>query len=139
MSEQGNGRDVGILILRVGLGIIFMIHGFPKLAAGPEMWKGLGGAMGTLGLGFAPTFWGFMAGFAEFFGGLCLIVGVFFRLFCFLLAFTMLVATLMHLSQHQGFTQASHAMALLVVFVGLLIMGAGRFSLGEKLTVPFLK
>lgn len=29
-------RDVGLLILRVGIGLMFMIHGFPKLFGGPE-------------------------------------------------------------------------------------------------------
>jgi putative oxidoreductase len=27
-------RDKGLLILRVGIGIMFMCHGFPKLTAG---------------------------------------------------------------------------------------------------------
>ncbi len=31
-------RDVGLLILRVGIGIMFMGHGLPKLIAGPEKW-----------------------------------------------------------------------------------------------------
>ena len=29
-------RDIGLLILRVGIGIMFMIHGLPKLTAGPK-------------------------------------------------------------------------------------------------------
>lgn len=38
-------RDPGLLFLRIGIGVMFMIHGFPKLVAGPgqlsldQMWS----------------------------------------------------------------------------------------------------
>ena len=35
-------RDVGLLILRVGLGIAFLVHGWPKITGGPKFWTGLG-------------------------------------------------------------------------------------------------
>ena len=48
-------RDKGLLILRIGIGVMFMCHGFPKLAGGPEVWTKLGGALGALGIHFEPT------------------------------------------------------------------------------------
>jgi len=62
-------RDLGLLILRVGLGVMMMTHGIPKLAGGPAEWARVGGAMGRLGVHFAPTFWGLMAASSETFGG----------------------------------------------------------------------
>jgi putative oxidoreductase len=61
-------RDMGLLILRVGIGIMFMYHGFPKLTAGPELWTNLGGVLSDMEIGFAPTFFGFMAALSEFGG-----------------------------------------------------------------------
>jgi putative oxidoreductase len=132
-------RDVGLLVLRVGIGIMFVIHGYPKIAGGTQMWEGLGKAMGVLGVNFAPVFWGFMAALAEFGGGICLALGIAFRIACSLMAFTMLVAAAMHLSKGDGFNGASHALELLILFVSLLLVGAGRFSVADKLKVPFLK
>ena len=72
-------RDEGLLILRIGLGIMFILHGLPKMMGGPEQWAGLGMAMGNLGITFAPAFWGFMAAFAELVGGICLLLGIMLR------------------------------------------------------------
>ena len=31
-------RDIGLLILRIGFGCLFLFHGLPKLFGGPEKW-----------------------------------------------------------------------------------------------------
>jgi len=139
MSWAEDGRDAGILVLRVGIGVMFILHGFPKLIGGTETWAGLGQAMGTFGIGFAPAFWGFMAALAEFGGGICLIIGLGFRIACALMAFTMLVASAMHLSQGHGIKGAAHAIELLIVFLSLMIIGSGKFSLARKVQVRFLQ
>lgn len=126
--------DEGLLILRIGLGVMFMVHGWPKISGGPEKWLALGEAMNHLGISFAPAFWGFMAAFAEFFGGLLLLVGLLARPATFLLAFTMLVATVMHLkSGHDFVPKVSYPLELMIVFLGLLLLGPGRISLDHKL------
>ena len=132
MNGETNKRDAGLLILRLGLGVMLIYHGWPKLTGGTQMWHGLGQAMGNLGITFAPAFWGFMAAAAEFFGGIALILGVPLRIFCVLLVIDMFVAALFHLKAGQGLGQASHAIELLIVFISLLVMGAGKFSLSAK-------
>jgi putative oxidoreductase len=111
-------KDLGLLILRLGLGGMFMTHGLPKMLGGPAKWAGLGGAMGHVGVHFAPTFFGFMAAFSELGGGLCLALGLFFRPACGLLFITMAVASRMHLATGDGFGRASHAIELGIVFGG---------------------
>lgn len=85
-------RDKGILMLRIGIGVMFMCHGFPKLTGGPEVWTKLGGAMSAIGIHFAPAFMGFMAAASEFGGGLLLILGLLTRPACFFLLTTMVAA-----------------------------------------------
>ena len=72
----GKYRDAGLLIMRVGLGIMFMLHGLPDLIAGPKKWAVLGAAMGHLGIPFYPKLWGFLACATEGIGGLLLAIGI---------------------------------------------------------------
>lgn len=127
-------RDHGLLITRLGLGIMMIVvHGGPKLFGGPELWAQVGGAMGIFGIGFAPSFWGLMAALAEFGGGLALIVGLAVRPAAAGLLFTMIVAAAMHLANGEGLFGASHPIEVGFVFLGLILAGGGRFSLDAKL------
>lgn len=130
--RKKNLLHFGILLLRIGIGVSMMMHGIPKLMAGPEMWTGLGGAMGNLGITFAPTFWGFLAAFAEGVGGLLIALGLFVRPVSLMLVFNMIVAMMMHIAQGDGFMGYGHALDLLIIFAALLFIGAGKYSLDAK-------
>jgi putative oxidoreductase len=128
---QFNDRlDAGLLLLRVGIGSMFVIvHGYPKIAGGLTLWRGLGGALNRLiGLSFAPGFWGFLAMLAEFGGGLCLIAGIFFRPACAAILFTMLVAAVSIIRGGYGFNSASQPIELGVVAAALFFTGPGKFT-----------
>lgn len=127
-------RDQGILMLRIGIGVMFMCHGFPKLIGGPEVWTKLGGALSAIDIHFAPAFMGFMAAVSEFGGGLLLIWGLFTRPACIFLLTTMVVAAIMHITKGDGFTKYSHAVEAGILFFSLLFIGPGRFSLDQKLS-----
>jgi putative oxidoreductase len=128
----GKYRDPGLLILRLGLGALFLMHGIPKLAGGPKAWAKLGAAMGNLGIDFFPVFWGFMAAVTEGIGGVLLMVGLFYRPVCVLLCFTMIVATLTHKKSGDGFMEkTSRPLELAFVFLGLATVGPGRFSVDK--------
>ena len=121
-------KNLAILILRLGIGFMFILHGWPKFIGGPEKWINLGEyGMNSIGIYFAPLFWGFMAAFAEFFGGVHLILGLFTRFFSLLLFITMLVAMMTHISN--GIMEASHAIESSIIFLSLFFMGAGKYSL----------
>jgi putative oxidoreductase len=125
---------VGLLLMRIGLGISFMAHGLPKLAAGPEGWTSLGGAMANWGINFAPAFWGFAGAMAEFGGGLLLLLGLFFRPVCVVLVLTMATATMVHLKNGDSFSTLSHALEMGIVFFCLLLIGPGHYSLDFRLS-----
>ena len=81
------------LILRVPVGLILAAHGAQKLFG----WFGGNGLAGTAGwlssMGMEPGFlMAILAGGAEFFGGLALVLGLLTRPAALVAAFTMLVA-----------------------------------------------
>lgn len=125
-------RDHGLLLLRVGLGLSFVAHGWPKLAGGAAKWEKLGGTMKGLGITFAPTFWGLAAALAETVGGLLFAVGLATRPVAAMLAFTMFVAVKMHVDAGDGFIDTSHSLEAMVVFLAMVLVGPGRFSLDAR-------
>ena len=124
-------HNLGLFILRVGIGVMFLTHGGPKLFGGPEKWEKVGMAIGNLGIHFLPVFWGFMAAASEFCGGICLILGLFVRPASALMMFTMIVATVMHLRGGDGLKGASHAVESGILFFSMIFIGAGKYSLDE--------
>ena len=127
-------KDFALLIIRLGIGFsVLTFHGYSKISGGPELWEKIGTSMSHLGIGFAPTFWGFMASFSEFVCSILLILGVLFRPAALLLAFTMLVAILRHLNlpvdnPSSGWSGASHALELFTIYMGLFFAGPGRYA-----------
>jgi len=128
-ASGGRSGDVGLLIIRIGIGAIFIMHGWPKLMGGAGLWADIGSKIGVFGITFAPALWGFMAMFAELAGGLFLILGFLVRPFAVLMCFTMAVAAASH--SGDGFGAWSHAASMAVVFLGLVIMGAGHLDVLE--------
>ena len=126
-------KDFGLLILRIGIGLMFILHGWPKLTGGPEKWEQIGNTMQLLGIDFAPVFWGFMAGFAEVVGGALIMLGFFYRIACALLVITMVVAALRHYTAGEGFGGYSHALEAAILFFSLLFIGPGKYSLDKAI------
>lgn len=132
LSSLGKFKNTGLLLIRLGLGILFILHGYPKLLGGPELWTGVGSAMGNLGISFMPMVWGLAAALAETVGGICLLLGLFFRPMAIIMAFTMVVAALSHISRGEGIDGASHALEMCSVFIGLAFVGPGKYSVDKR-------
>ncbi len=123
-----------LFIMRVGFGIVYMLHGWPKISGGPGLWTSLGENMSVVGVGFIPVFWGFMAAVAEFFGGFFLILGLLTRPVALMMLFTMLVATLMHVQAGDPLNTVLHPLKGLLVFAALFFSGAGKYSVDNMLS-----
>lgn len=132
--------DLGLLVLRGGIGLMFVfMHGLSKIVGGVSLWRGLGGAFNRLiGLSFAPEFWGLAAAISEFGGGLCLVVGVFFRPACAAMLFTMAVAVGATIRGGEGFDGATHALELGIVLLALFLTGPGKFTVWSFLKTKTL-
>ncbi len=121
------------IALRIPVGTIFAAHGAQKLFGwfGGYGLEGTGQWMASIGLG--PGFlMALMAGSAEFFGGLALIVGLLVRPAAAALAFTMIVAIFStHISNGLFMSNNGYefALALLAASVSLAISGGGRASI----------
>lgn len=137
--HSGQYRNIGLLILRVGLGVMFILHGYPKLFGGPEKWVEVGMAIQTMGINFAPMFFGFLAAVAEFFGGIFLVLGLFFRPTAGLLFMVMLVVTARHITEGDSFVSTSHSIELAIVFLALLFIGPGHHSLDNRMHSRYRK
>lgn len=121
-------RDFGLLIFRLGLGGMFMWHGYPKMIGGVAKWTGLGKTMAVYGITFAPAFWGFMASFAEFGGGLLFALGLFYRPASALLAFNMYVAFSSQMLTGKGLSKASQSLEDAFAFFSGIFVGPGKYS-----------
>lgn len=127
----------GMTILRIILGVTFMMHGSQKLFGA----FGGGGLDGTAkfmtSLGLEPGYlMAVLASLGEFGGGLLLVLGLFTRLGAFLTGFVSLVAIFsVHISK--GFFMSSggyeFALILLAASIAVLIEGAGKCSIDKMI------
>ena len=135
---------LGLLVLRIGLGIMFILHGYPKITGGLDKWASLGElGMSKMGISFGWVYWGFLAAASEFFGGLFLLIGLAVRLSGFFLFFTMLIAAAFHLLSGDGIMGASHAIESGTIFLFLIFSGGGHYALDQiiynRISHPILK
>jgi len=125
------------LALRLPIAIIFMAHGAQKLF-------GLFGGYGLEGTGQWMTsislepgyYMALLAGSAEFFGGIALLIGLLVRPAALMLSITMLVAIFtVHFANGLFLTNNGYefGLALLAVSVSLMFSGAGKVALDNLL------
>jgi len=131
LSKLGNYKNFGLLIIRVGLGIMFIYHGYPKLTGGQKAWEQIGESTKYVGIHFMPMIWGLLCGVVETIGGAFLIIGFWFRPVCILLLINLLVAAV---AQYHGggLQDAAHPIEDAVMFAGLIFVGPGKYSVDKK-------
>ncbi|MEE2762705.1 MAG: DoxX family protein [Pseudomonadota bacterium] len=132
-----SNAGIAALILRVPLGVILAAHGAQKLFG----WFGGYGLEGTgqwmASIGLEPGYlMALLAGSAEFFGGLALVLGLLTRPAALVSALTMLVAMFaVHVGN--GLFMANNgyefALSLLAASVALTVQGGGRLALDNLL------
>jgi putative oxidoreductase len=123
-------KPLALLLLRVGLGIIFVYHGYPKLFTHTRETM-----QGMAHMGF-PAYFAYVAGVFEFFGGLLLIAGLFTRIAGLLLAAEMAVALVkVHglFSTPLAVEKYEFPLALAVGAFACAALGAGMISLDEAI------
>ena len=125
--------DLGLLIIRLVIGLLFVGHGAQKLFGwfGGYGLKGTGGWLDSIGVkpGVAMAL---VAGLGELVGGLLFATGVGFWAGAILIAITMLVAIVkVHGQNGLWVTQNGYEynLTLIVVAIGLALIGPGAYVL----------
>ncbi|MBU2971683.1 DoxX family protein [Pseudoalteromonas sp. C2R02] len=136
IASSKSGLDT--LALRFGAGAIFFAHGAQKLFAwfGGYGLEGTGGWMESIGI-TPGVLMATMAGSAEFFGGIFLMLGLLVRPTSIVLAITMLVAIFsVHINNGLFMSNNGYefALALLIISISLVFRGAGSLSLDKLVT-----
>lgn len=119
--------SAAMLILRLGLGILMMAHGYNKLIHFGEMQHKF---MNFMGMGSTASL--ALVVFAEFFCSLFLIIGLFTRL----AAIPLIIATcVMVFKAHNGevFGDGETAALYLTGYLVLLFVGPGRVSVDSMI------
>ena len=129
MKSLNSLQPLGLLALRIALGLIFFSHGYPKLA---HQSAGMQGFFVQHGL---PGYFVYIAGVLEVFGGLLLVLGLFTRGAALLLAIEMGVA-IWKVHSSAGYLAVHEYEFPLAVMTGcfaLATVGAGMISLDYPL------
>ena len=134
-------EDIGLFVLRLALGVIFIAHGGQKLFGlfgGPGLSATVDAFDKFMGI---PAPLAYLAVFTEFFGGVALVVGLFSRLAGLGLAVTMVVATLKaHLANGFFLTSGQppysaigyeYNLALFAMALAMVFTGPGRLALSD--------
>jgi putative oxidoreductase len=124
--------DRGLLLLRVALGVVFVMHGGQKLfVMGPST---VAGFLGSIGVPF-PYLNAILVTAAELGGGLALLAGAFTRIAGLLTAFTMAVAFATVHGANGFFLPAGFefVFTLFLASLTLVLAGPGAYSVDAKL------
>lgn len=114
--------NTAMLVLRLGMGILMMMHGYDKLVHFGDLQNKF---MNFLGLGSMISL--ALAVFAEFFCSLFIILGLFTRPAAIPLIITMLVV-IFKVNNGAVFIKAENAPLYLIGFLVLLLLGPGKIS-----------
>jgi len=127
--------DLGILIIRVALGVVLALAGWEKLSGGESTLHSIGSSVKFIGLEIGENnaftlFFGIAAAGSELIGGILIIFGWLFRTASFLLLGTMVVATALQYQVSQGdITQYGYPMIIGLVLLGLIFTGPAKISI----------
>lgn len=125
--------STGILLLRIMTGLILFVAGAGKVMG----WYGGFGMTATLEMFKTnlqlSAFWTYISCYAEFIGGLLIIIGLLTRVAASALFINMLAATLLTGFKNFFMGGAAYPCLLMVIFLMLILSGPMEFSLDALL------
>ena len=129
-EDHSGSVNIAILVLRVGIAVLMLVHGLPKLmtlvSGEPVQFPALIGTP-AISLGLAV--------FAEVICSILILMGLATRLATIPLIITMLVAVL-YIHGADPFAKQEMGLHYLIGYVVLLLTGSGRYSLDNWINKP---
>ena len=131
-NAQDRKKDIGLLIMRLGLAAVLLWHSVPKLIGGTPAWKSVGTTLAFINLGLPASFLGLLSLALETLCSISLIFGYLFRPFSSILFVLMLLYSINYFNVAYK-TLMMWSLALTSVFLGFVFTGPGRYALAVKL------
>lgn len=129
MKHIPSSLELGYTIIRIALGIVLVVSGYNKLSfaltQNTDHLIEIGSTMSLFGITYGYLWWGYVAAFTEFFGGIAFIGEFLTRLAAIPLIFLFIVAIKFHLHKGDPFAVWGFAFICLSICIGVLIAGKG--------------
>jgi putative oxidoreductase len=122
--------DFGLLLLRVSIGILFILYTAPALMGGLSAWAHFGAGARNWGIHSHFQIWGFLGALLGCVGGVLMIVGLFFRVGVLLLL-VLAIGHAIGLTHGSGFRIALPSIEMCFVLAGILFVGPGKYSVDK--------
>lgn len=132
--KSGTNPEIGLLILRVVLGVVFVAHGAPKLIGGVEETAVMLGAIGVP----VPTVAAWLVALLETLGGVGLLMGLLVTPVSLLLAVHLLLGIILVHAKNgfyvvwQGQGGVEFNLVLIAGLLALVLSGPGRAALDNR-------
>lgn len=129
LIESKKNNDLAFLLIRIAVGLIFIVAGWGKLTGIDGTTEFFGG----LGIP-APALMAWVVALVEFVGGLMILAGAYIRIPAILLAVIMIVAILTtKLDADSVFRAMRLDLSLLLMSISLYLTGPGSYSADSML------
>jgi putative oxidoreductase len=122
--------DFGLLLIRVSIGILFILYTAPALMSGPSAWAHFGAGARNFGIHSHFQMWGFIAALLGCAGSILVLLGLFFRP-GILLLLVLAIAHAIGVKHGSGFRTALPSIEMCFVLAGILFVGPGKYSVDK--------
>jgi putative oxidoreductase len=130
MAFLAKYADFGLLLLRVSVGVLFILYTAPWLMGGPSAWAHFGAGARNWGIHSHFQIWGFVAALLGCMGGVLVILGLFFRPGVLLLLI-LAIGHAIGVKHGTGFRNALPSIEMCFVLASILFVGPGKYSVDK--------
>ena len=123
-------REFGLFLIRISIGLLFILYTAPALMGGPAAWARFGAAARNLGLHSHFQLWGFIGALFGCVGGVLIIFGLFFRIGVLLLLI-LAIGHAIGVTHGAGFRMATPSIEICFILAGILFVGPGAYSVDK--------
>ncbi|MBS1748984.1 MAG: DoxX family protein [Bacteroidetes bacterium] len=127
-TGQSGLTDLGYLIIRIGFGVLVLTHGYSKLVNFDKL--STAEFFNPLGLGIKTSL--VLAIFAEFVCAISIALGFFTRLASIPVVIQFIVVFFV-VHGNDAFGERELPATYLILAIGILLMGSGRYSIDRRL------
>ena len=130
MTFLAKYADFGLLLLRVSVGVLFILYTAPALMGGPSAWAHFGAGARNLGIHSHLQLFGFLAALLGCIGAVLVIFGLFFRPGVLVLL-VLAIGHAIEVKHGSGFRNALPFIEMCFVLLGVLFVGPGKYSVDK--------